>query len=249
MEMFGNASAAASLFHTGLSTAGLTDHLAGLEACASLENAGFGTTTSGSTIGETTSNLVSLASNSVIGAGRIANHSNSSVSNSAITSAPNNGQYTNSNPYSIHHHQPSGHNQYHHAASIYHNNYTSAAISTLGYHDAIANSSYAGLTYPGASLNHTLPQQRLFSRQSLEPSGSLTQTGNSTSDSTTLSDGNILVSSLLSPASASISVKEAQYDIKARKELNYSPPNSTSSFLSSPTTAKLKKGSYLNRIK
>ena len=230
--MFGNAAAAASLVHAGLSAGGLSDHLAGLEACASLGNTGFGINTSGGNLTETTSTLVGLATSSAVASGRIGNHANSAICNPSIST--NNSQYNNSNTYSVHQNQTT--NPYHQAASLYHNNYTSAAISSLGYHDSISNS-YAGLTYPGGNSNHAHPQQRLFSSPSLAtPSPSV----NLTPDSI-LSEGNTLASSLLTSASSSISDKDSEFSGKLRKDSNYSPPNSSSSFLPS-STVKIKTG-------
>lgn len=234
--MFGNAAAAASLVHAGLSAGGLSDHLAGLEACASLGSTGFGINTSGSNLAETTSALVGLATSSVVPSGRIGNHPNGAICNPSISS--NNSQYNNSNPYSVHQNQTTNNNPYHQAASIYHNNYTSAAISSLGYHDSISNS-YAGLAYPGVNSNHTSHQQRLFSSPSLVATS---PSINLASDSI-LSEGNTLASSLLTSASSSISDKDSEFSSKLRKESNYSPPNSSSSFLPS-STVKIKTGMY-----
>lgn len=234
--MFGNAAAAASLVHAGLSAGGLSDHLAGLEACASLSNTGFGINTSSSALTETTNPLVGLATSSVLASGRIGNHSNGSICNPSTSSQ--NSQYNNSSPYSVHQNQTlSNCHPYHQAASLYHNNYSSTgSLSSLGYQDSLSNS-FVGAAYPGASSNHTSAQQRLFSSPSLAaPSPS----SNITSDSI-LSEGSALTSSVLPSASSSITDKDSDFSGKLRKETNYSPPNISSSFLPS-STVKIKTG-------
>ena len=232
--MFGNAAAAASLVHAGLSAGGLSDHLAGLEACASLSNTGFGINTANSNLSETPSPLVGLATSSVLASGRIGNHSNSSIPN---TSTPSNiSQYHNSSPYSVNqnHHTLSNCHPYQQASSLYHNNYTTSGVSSLGYQDSLSNS-FPGLTYPGAGSNHTSAQQRIFSNPSLAaPSTS----SNLTSDSI-LSDGNGLTSLLSS--SSTTTEKDLDFNTKIRKDSNYSPTNISSSFLPS-STVKIKTG-------
>jgi hypothetical protein len=231
MEMFGNAAAAASLVHAGLSAGGLSDHLAGLEACANLSNTGFGINTSNSTLAETTSPLVGLATSSVLASGRLGNHSNSSISNPSASS--NNSHYHNSSPYSANqNHTLSNYHPYQQASSLYHNNYTTSGMSS--YQDSLSNS-FPGLTYPGTGHNHTSAQQRIFSNPSLAaPSTS----SNVTSDSI-LSDGNGLTSLLSS--SSSIAEKDSDFNRKIRKDSNYSPTNISSSFLPS-STVKIKTG-------
>ena len=238
MEMFGNAAAAASLVHAGLSAGGLSDHLAGLEACASLSNTGFGINTPNSNLTETTNPLVGLATSSVLASGRIGSHSNASLPNTSSSS--HNSHYNNSNPYSVNHQNQTLSNchPYQQASSLYHhNNYTSSAVSSLGYQDSLSNS-FPGLAYSGVSTNHASAQQRLFSNPSLAAS---TPTANNISDSL-LSEENPLNSSLLSSASSAAN-KVPDLNDKLRKDSNYSPSNISSSFLPS-STVKIKSGNY-----
>ena len=240
MEMFGNAAAAASLVHAGLSAGGLSDHLAGLEACASLSNTGFGISTSSSTLTETTSPLVGLATSSVLASGRIGNHTSGSISNHSTPS--NHSHYPNSSPYSAHQNPAlNSCHPYQQASPLYHNNYTSSGASSLGYQDSISNS-FPGLTYPGTSPNNTTAQQRLFHTPSLTAPST---PANITTDSL-LSEGNGINSSLLSSSSSNAD-KDSNFNRKIRKDSNYSPPNISSSFLPS-STVKIKTGTYVNRL-
>ena len=237
--MFGNAAAAASLVHAGLSAGGLSDHLAGLEACASLSNSGFGISSpTGSTLTESANPLVGLATSSVLAQSRLGSHVSGANSNPTISS--NNNHYSNPNTYP----NPALGNchPYQHTSSLYHSNYTSssaaAASTNLGYQDSISNT-FSGLGYTGTNTNHaSSTQQRLFSNPSLAAS---TPSSNTTSESL-LSEVNSLNSSLLSTTSSSTNEKDSDFiTSKVRKESNYSPQNISSSFLPS-STVKIKSG-------
>ena len=243
MEMFGNAAAAASLVHAGLSAGGLSDHLAGLEACASLSNSGFGLNTSTSNLSDASNPLASLTTTSALASGRIYNSSNGSISNP--TTSSNVSHYHNSIPYSPNQNQAlNNFHPYHQTSSPYHSNYTSSstAVSSLGYQDSISNS-FPGLAYPASNPNSASVQQRLFSNSS--SAGTPSTTANITSDSI-LNEGSGLTSTLLS-SSSSTSDKGPDFQSKIRKNSNYSPSNISSSFLPS-STVKIKTGTKISLL-
>ena len=237
MEMFGNAAAAASLVHAGLSAGGLSDHLAGLEACASLSNPGFGLNTSSTNLSDASNPLVGLATSSALASGRAYNSSNGSMSNPSTSS--HSSHYHNSSPYSAHHNQTlNNFHPYQQTTSPYHNNYTSSStgVSSLGYQDSLSTS-FPGLTYPATNPNSSSVQQRLFSNSSA--TAAPLASANIAADSI-LTEENGLTSALLS-SSSSRSDKGSDFQSKIRKESNYSPSNISSSFLPS-STVKIKTG-------
>ena len=236
MEMFGNAAAAASLVHAGLSAGGLSDHLAGLEACASLSNSGFGLSTSTSNFSDASNPLAGLTTTSALASSRIYNSSNGSMTNP--TTSSNGSHYHSSIPYSSNQNQTlNNFHPYHQTSSPYHSNYTtsSTGVSSLGYQDSLSNS-FPGLAYSASNPNSASVQQRLFSNPSSTATPSTS--ANITSDSI-LNEGSGLTSALLS--SSSSSDKSPDFQNKIRKNSNYSPSNISSSFLPS-STVKIKTG-------
>ena len=235
--MFGNAAAAASLVHAGLSAGGLSDHLAGLEACASLSNSGFGLNTSSTNLSDTSNPLVGLTTSSALASGRAYNSSNSSISNPSTLS--NGTHYHNASPYSSHQNQTlNNFHPYQQSSSHYHSNYStsSTGVSSHGYQDTLSNS-FPGLGYPSSNPNSSSAQQRLFSNSST--TAAISSSANNLSESI-LTEASGLTSALLS-SSSNISDKAPDFSSKIRKDSNYSPSNISSSFLPS-STVKIKTG-------